>query len=219
MTFILAIQLEDSIIVAADNRSLSANHNDRSFCNQDQTTKLYPWKDGIMTGAGEQYVIAQAANFFMKGTNLDVIELAKCLKTSRQVRIKEVGEHEQIQESKLLFSHYSKDGAQLYSITPKDDGHDCITRLKPYDFIVWLVDPDCQHNAMNLHQLYRKLKNFAAFSDEQQWVDFYIAPIAEIYRLQSLHDANMSPSFDIYFQNKQRYLHRHIENNHASFHH
>ena len=66
MTFILAIQFQDSIIVAADNRSLTPNHKDRSFFSQDQTTKLHTWPSGMITGAGEEYVISNAVKLFKK---------------------------------------------------------------------------------------------------------------------------------------------------------
>ena len=217
MTFILAIQLQDSIIVAADNRSLTPNHKDRSFFSQDQTTKLHTWPNGMITGAGEEYVISNAVKLFKKYKKFEMADLVDCLRISRHLRIQDVGQHQQIQGTKLLCSRYCDDGAQLYSISPEDDQHDRITALKPYDFILWLVNTDLQHIAAELQKLYASLKDFSAFTDEQQWLDFYQMPLSKIFYQQSLYDYTMSRSFDIFFQNKNQCICLHIENNAAPF--
>ncbi|MDC4615065.1 hypothetical protein OHV66_06120, partial [Acinetobacter baumannii] len=47
-------------------------------------------------------------------------------------------------------------------------------------------------------------------------VDHYISAISEIYVKQSRVDSLMSRSFDIFFQTKDQYFYKHIENDQST---
>ena len=82
MTFIISIQLEDSIIVAADKRNATVDYEVLS----DESKKLYTWKNGIIAGTGEETVISRAIEFFIKLSDSNIENLPKCLKISRLMR-------------------------------------------------------------------------------------------------------------------------------------
>jgi len=56
MTFIIAIQLNDSIIVAADNKEVILKEDQSNELLERSTSKLHAWSEGIVTGTGEYYV-------------------------------------------------------------------------------------------------------------------------------------------------------------------
>ncbi|MDC5098197.1 hypothetical protein OHW41_19925, partial [Acinetobacter baumannii] len=64
MTFIVAIQLNDSIIIASDNKKVTiSNDGSLNICNEN-LSKMFPWKKGIITGTGEYYVVSQCVKIF-----------------------------------------------------------------------------------------------------------------------------------------------------------
>ena len=71
-----------------------------------------------MTGTGEHYVIDKAIRLFINNVDSDLEKLPTCLNISRQIREMEVGQHDQIQSTKLLYSSYSENGAKLFAIEP-----------------------------------------------------------------------------------------------------
>ena len=121
MTFIVAVQLKDSIVVAVDNKSLTFENKELDHFEEHISSKLYAWHSGVITGTGEHYVIDKAVRLFINNVNSNIEKLPTCLNISRQIREMEVGQHEQIQSSKLLYSEYSETGAKLFAIEPTEE--------------------------------------------------------------------------------------------------
>ena len=137
-----------------------------------------------------------------------------CLNISRQIREVELGaEHYQIQNTKLLCSSYSEQGAQLYKIERFDSKEEySITAIDCMDITVWLFNPNIEKIIDDLRLLYADLKDYACFSNQKDWMNYYINRIAPIYQKQSQQDSMMSQSFDIFFQTKDEYVFGHIPN-------
>ena len=57
MTFIIALQLKDSIIITADKKEVAINEEKTDSINERHTLKLHAWDNGIIIGTGESYVI------------------------------------------------------------------------------------------------------------------------------------------------------------------
>lgn len=130
MTFIIAIQLNDSAIIAADNKKIVLKETKESQFNIEMASKIYPWDNGIITGTGEGYVVSRSIELFKKLAHSDLNKLPQCLEISRQMRELEIGtNYFQVENTKLLCSSYSKHGAQLYKIERFDP-------LQPYKLIV-----------------------------------------------------------------------------------
>ena len=66
MTFIIAIQLNDSIIVTADNKKVVLRETGEIDFKTDKTSKIYAWDNGIITGTGESHVISRSIALFKK---------------------------------------------------------------------------------------------------------------------------------------------------------
>ena len=214
MTFIVAVQLKDSIVVAVDNKSLTLENKELDHFEEHLSSKLYAWHSGIITGTGEHYVIDKAVRLFINNVGSDIKKLPTCLNISRQIRKMEVGQHDQIQSSKLLYSQYSENGAKIFSIEPTEEtGKYQTTEFKENDLIIWLFNPNIQSISENLKTLYSNPRPKASFDRIEDWLDYYISALAEIYAKQSCIDSWMSSSFDIFFQTKDQYFYKHIQNN------
>ena len=214
MTFIVAVQLKDSIVVAVDNKYLTLENKELDHFEEHISSKLYTWHSGIMTGTGDHYVIDKAIRLFINNVDSDLEKLPTCLNISRQIREMEVGQHEQIQSSKLLYSEYSENGAKLFAIEPtKELGKYQTTEFKENDLIIWLFNPNIQSISENLKTLYSNPRPKTSFNRIEDWLDYYISALAEIYAKQSCIDSWMSSSFDIFFQTKDQYFYKHIQNN------
>ena len=214
MTFIIAIQLNDSAIIAADNKKIVLKETTESQFNIEMASKIYLWDNGIITGTGEGYVVSRSIELFKKLAHSDLNKLPQCLEISRQMRELEIGtNYFQVENTKLLCSSYSKHGAQLYKIERFDPLQPYkLIAVKPLDISVWLFHPNIDAISTDLQYLYRDLKDYCAFSNETDWINYYINRIAPIYQKQSLCDPLMSQSFDIFFQSKEKYIFGHVPN-------
>ena len=214
MTFIIAIQLNDSAIIAADNKKIVLKETKESQFSIEMASKIYPWDNGIITGTGEDYVVSRSIELFKKLAHSDLNKLPQCLEISRQMRELEIGtNYFQVENTKLLCSSYSEHGAQLYKIERFDPLQPYkLIAVKPLDISVWLFHPNIESISTDLQHLYRDLKDYSTFSNPTDWVNYYISRIAPIYQKQSQYDPLMSQSFDIFFQNKDKYIFGHISN-------
>jgi len=214
MTFIIAIQLNDSTIIAADNKKIVLKETTESQFNIEMASKIYPWDNGIITGTGEGYVVSRSIELFKKLAHSDLNKLPQCLEISRQMRELEIGKgFSQVENTKLLCSSYSEHGAQLYKIERFDPLQPYnLIAVKPLDISVWLFHPNIDAISTDLQHLYRDLKDYSTFSNPTDWVNYYISRIAPIYQKQSQYDPLMSRSFDIFFQSKEKYIFGHVPN-------
>lgn len=214
MTFIIAIQLNDSAIIAADNKKIVLKETTESQFNIEMASKIYPWDNGIITGTGEDYVVSRSIELFKKLAHSDLNKLPQCLEISRQMRELEIGkEYFQVENTKLVCSSYSEHGAQLYKIERFDPLQPYnLIAVKPLDISVWLFHPNIESISTDLQHLYRDLKDYSTFSNPTDWVNYYISRIAPIYQKQSQYDPLMSRNFDIFFQSKEKYIFGHVPN-------
>ena len=216
MTFIIAIQLNDSIIVTADNKKVALKENGKIQFNSKKTPKIHAWDQGIITGTGESYVIDRTIKIFKHLAHSNIHELPQCLDISRQVRELEIGTgYFQVENTKLLCSSYSARGAQLYTIQRFEPSQPYeLMAIKPMDITVWLFHPNIDAISVDLQNLYADLKDYATFTDKADWINYYINRLAPIYQKQSQQDPLMSQSFDFFFQAKNEYITGHIPNTH-----
>lgn len=214
MTFIIAIQLNDSIIVTTDNKKIILKETGEAQFDTKNIAKIQSWDKGIITGTGESYVISRAIDLFKKLTQSDMNKLPQCLEISRQIRELELGTgYFQVENTKLLCSSYSEYGAQLYTIqrfAPLEPYE--LTAIKPMNITVWLFHPNIEAISDELNNLYKDLKDYASFRNKIDWINHYLKSLAPIYQKQSQQDPLMSQSFDFFFQTKDEYFYGHIPN-------
>ena len=151
---------------------------------------------------------------FKKLTHADINTLPQWLDISRQIRELEIGTgYFQVENTKILCSSYSENGAQLYKIERFDNAQPyTFTAIEPMDITVWMFDPNIELISTDLQNLYTDLKDYAAFSNQAEWINYYINRLAPIYQKQSQQDLLMSQSFDFFFQAKSEYIIGHVPN-------
>lgn len=160
MTFIIAIQLNDSILVTSDNKKIVLKETGEIQFDTQKITKIHPWDQGIITGTGEIHVVMRSIEFFKKLADLDIKKLPQCLDISRQMRELEIGEeYFQVEHTKLLCSCYDEHGAQLYKIQRFEPSQPyALTPIKPMDITVWMFNPNVEAISEDLQNLYNDLK-------------------------------------------------------------
>lgn len=214
MTFIVAIQLNDSIIVASDNKKITLNPEGSLNISTENISKIFPWKNGIITGTGEYYVISRTVNIFNNIIGLLPQYLPDCLEIARRFREYEIGkDYYQVANTKLMYSAYTDTGAQLYRVEafdPNEPYH--VTAAEPMDITIWLFNPSIEMIAVNLQELYEDLKDRAYFKNNNEWVKYYIDRLAPIFKKQSQQDWLMSQSFDVFFQTNKQFIYDQIPN-------
>ncbi|WP_151980174.1 hypothetical protein [Acinetobacter guerrae] len=213
MTFIIAIQLEDSVIIAADNRSVKIDKDGNILSFSDGMTKLYLWENGVITGAGEVTLIYRAIDFFIKLAKSKIETLPKCLKISRMLRELEV-ESFQIQITKLLYSYNQPNKIQLYSIQPDHSGEYQVKACEENEILIWLFSPHVEAITPLLKKLYSNLRSRHSFNQKSEWFEYYIIDLCEIFKIQAGCDSMMSSSFSYVFQSKEDYILGHTLNIH-----
>lgn len=214
MTFIIALQLKDSIVVTADKKVVVISEEKIDSFNECHTLKLHTWDNGIIIGTGESYVIHRSIVLFKQLGYSNIQKLPQCLEISKQIRELEIGKnHYQVENTKLLCSSYSENGAQLYKIERFDSAQPLtFTEIEPMDITVWMFDPNIELISTDLQNLYIDLKDYAEFSNQAEWINYYINRLAPIYQKQSQQDLLMSQSFDFFFQAKSEYIIGHVPN-------
>ena len=214
----IAIQLNDSIIIASDNKEVIFKGDELNEPIERSTSKIYAWDEGIITGTGESYVINRCITLFKEFAQSELTSLPDYLELSRQIREHEIGtDHFQVQNTKLLCSSYSEHGAQLYKIERVDDEKSyTMAAIEPMDITIWMFNPHVESITLDLKNLYLDLKDYSCFANKVDWINYYINRIAPIYKKQSKHDFFMSQSFDIFFQTKNDYILSHIDNTHIT---
>ncbi|WP_180047403.1 MULTISPECIES: hypothetical protein [unclassified Acinetobacter] len=214
MTFIVAIQLNDSIIVTTDNKKIVLKESGEIQFNTKKSQKIYSWDKGIITGTGESYVISRSIELFKTLAHSDINKLPQCLDISRQIREFEVGtDYFQIENTKLLCSSYSEYGAQLYTIQRFEPSQPYeVTVISPMDIRVWLFHPNIEAISNDLQNLYADLKDYSTFTDKAEWINYYLNHLAPMYQKQSKQDPLMSKRFDFFLQAKNEYVFGHVPN-------
>lgn len=214
MTFIVAIQLNDSIIIATDNKKVVILEDGTLTVPNEYISKLFPWKNGIVTGTGEYYVISQAVKLFNNFKKLPSEYFSDCLDISRKIRELELGkDYYQVANTKLMYSTYTDNGAQLYRVESFDPNAKYqVTAAEKMDITIWLFNPMIEAITMNLKELYDDLKDRSFFKNNNEWVNYYIERLSPIFKKQSQQDYLMSQSFDVFFQTRDQYIYGHFPN-------
>lgn len=214
MTFIISLQLKDSIVITADKKEVVINEEEIDSFNEHHTLKLHAWDNGVITGTGESSVIHRSIALFKEVAHSNIHKLPQCLEISRQISELEIGRyHYQVENTKILCSSYSENGAQLYKIERFDNAQPyTFTAIEPMDITIWMFDPNIELISTDLQNLYTDLKDYAAFSNQAEWINYYINRLAPIYQKQSQQDLLMSQSFDFFFQAKNKYIIGHVPN-------
>lgn len=214
MTFIVAIQLNDSIIIASDNKQVSVLEDGTLKFRNEPISKMFPWENGVVTGTGEYYVISRAVKLFNNFKKLPLEYFADCLEISRKIREFEIGQdYYQVANTKLMYSTYTQTGAQLYRVESFDPNEEYqVTAAEKMDITIWLFNPVIETITMNLKELYDDLRDRSYFNNNAEWINYYIERLSPIFKKQSLQDIYMSQSFDVFFQTKDQYIYGQFPN-------
>ncbi len=210
MTFIIAIQASDSIILSADNRAISTDLSQRIIIHpQESIKKMKVWNQGAITGTGDYIVFQKMANKLQN--NQDIGRLSLLLKRYCNTRKTEIKMHAQIEKTVIIYSYIEDLKPKLQFIHYAQDEiikHD----LQENALQLFMYKEEISYILENLKQLQKNIKPRHSFDTSEAWISYYRLHFSEIYRKQSLHDESVSSSFDIIFQSTDEKIHQHIAN-------
>ncbi|MCH4242921.1 hypothetical protein [Acinetobacter gerneri] len=208
MTFIIAIQSSDSIILSADNRAISTDSNQKITIHpQENIGKMATWNQGAITGTGD-YVTFQRMTNKLK-INQDIGQLPAMLKEYCSIRKNEIGMHEQIDKTVIIYSYLEGLNPKLQFIH-HDQGEIIKHDLQENGLQLFMYKDEIGDILENLKQLQKSIKPRYCFETNEAWMSYYLIQFSEIYRTQSLHDESVSSSFDIFFQTAYEKVHKHV---------
>jgi hypothetical protein len=217
MTFIVAIQLADSIIVAADNRiTIEKNDADKTSRKSSIVKKSYSdtlqkirfWQHGMISGTGESLTLERIFRIFQQDNEPG--QLPALLHESCRQRQQEIGTHAQLEKTRLLYSCPTPTGIRL-KIIGRYDNNIKDNQVKPMTIELFVFNDDISpiyHNLIDLQQSLRNPEQFVSIPD---WISYYLPPLRKIFYKFSQTDHTVSPSFDVYFQTPQQQFLKHMQ--------
>lgn len=198
MTFIVALQAVDSVILSADNIMVKFCDGNDEMPKAIEANKIHLWEAGFFTGTGDYSVIYRMRRYLAKPK--DIALLPSVLASEKTKRVREVGQHEQIANTRLIISSNTSDGPRLYVV----DNHSVqrvgcgeLLIFFPLDY-AFLINSEKKIRALNA-----AIRSYVSFESRQAWCDFYMAHFSSIYAIQHKHNKQISSSFHIGFQSKQ----------------
>ena len=195
MTFIIAMQADDSVIVSADNKLLISSTRG-IYGRSMHADKIHQWRGGALTGTGEYCIIYRMCSHL--GKFLDHSSLPARLEREKERRRAEVGECDQIDITQLVLSAPTKNGPRLHIVNSQT-----VEQATPGELLIFFP-LDCDFSPASseaIRDLNSSIRARGSFLASQEWIDFYVAKFSEIYQLQSHdNDQMISRSFHIHFQ-------------------
>lgn len=206
MTFIIAMQAEDSLIISADNTAIAFSN--RTAVRQNiACQKLLDWPGGVFTGTGEYGVVQRTLRHLTRGAALS--SLPALLAHEKDYRHQEAGPSEQIDITRLILSAPTPQGSRLHIVTD-----DTIEQIVPGELLMFFpLDYDFfAASSEAIGDLNATLRPKSAFASPGEWISFYADKFARIYALQSQNNELISRSFHIHFQTEEQSLMFFVEN-------
>ncbi|MEO9453156.1 hypothetical protein ABI924_02830 [Chromobacterium phragmitis] len=195
MTFLIAMQARDSVVVSADNKILISSSAQDVFDKSVHAEKIHYWDGGVLTGTGEYCVIYRMLKYLRNG--LDILLLPSLLEKEKEFRRREVGRCDQIDITQLIVSAPTEHGPRLYIVSSQS-----VEQVTPGELLIFFpLDYDFFSVSSNaISSLNASINAKESFSTPAKWVNFYAARFAEIYLLQHQGNEQISESFHMYFQ-------------------
>lgn len=207
MTFIVAIQLEDSVVVATDNRITIENSSAESR-HADTLQKIRFWPQGIITGTGESLALERIFKSFQQNNNPE--QLSALLRDGCEARRLEIGEHTQLKKTRLLYSCFTDAGIRLKTVGRFSENI-IVNAIEPMTMELFVFNEDISPIYQELIHLQQNLRNPQQCRSTGEWMNTYIAPLTTIFKKFSQADQTVSASFDIYFQTPTQQLLQHVD--------
>lgn len=202
MTFIIALQTVDSVVLSADNTMLAFHNGEIAPFETLDAHKIHHWDNGFVTGTGEYCVIDRMRKYLI--TPNDIRSLPSWMTHEKRLRTQEAGEHEQISNTRLILSSVTFNGPRIY-IVDNQSAHE----IQPGELLIFFPhDYDfLTVSEQEIHALNAAIRDFSTFQDHRAWSDFYTTHFSAVYAIQHQNNPQISGSFHIAFQTSQQ---RHI---------
>ncbi|ENV91314.1 hypothetical protein P7L54_19840 [Acinetobacter bereziniae] len=211
MTMIITAHLGDCILIAADKRAMSCNlETGQIKLANDNEQKIKLWNRGAIAGTGETIFLDRVADYFIQFKK-DEYHLKQLDRIYDEIekRMLEGIPPKVLYNNCIMFSMFNGVETLLHSIPIEPFFHVIekndrkiiqpkVLTIKAYD-----VDVTCFNlppDMSNLQEFQRNLKALSDFTDEKEFVFYYIRHLKKIFATHAQVDPSITTSFDLYLQ-------------------
>ncbi|MCU4576350.1 hypothetical protein KTJ34_02845 [Acinetobacter courvalinii] len=212
MTMILTAHLGDCILIAADKRAMKCNvETGQMYLFHDNQQKVQLWCRGGIVSSGETIFLNRFTQYFInlkeddteiKYINIIYVEIIR--------RLLEGVPIEFLKNNIIIFSMFNGKKTLLYSIPMQlffQPDFDSETRHQTSHYLHEIKDWDVDISCFNippdmsiLQEFQRNLKSMESFETLQEFIDYYISKLKEIFVTHTSIDPSITTSFNLYIQ-------------------
>ena len=211
MTMIISTHLGDCILIAADNRAMTCDLETGAMrLSHDDEQKIKLWCRGAIVGSGDTVFIDRIAQYFINVQENDSqLRQMDVIYDEIEKRILEGVPKKILLNNVILFSMFDGSKTLLYSIPIepffhhfKENGVDVI---HPYmnEIKAWDVDVSCFNippDMSSLQEFQRNLKAMESFNNSEEFIEYYIQNLKQIFATHASVDPSITTAFDLYIQ-------------------
>ena len=208
---IISAHLGDCILIASDKRAMTCDLETGAMrLSHDDEQKIKIWCRGAFTGSGDTVFLDRVAKYF-----IDIQENDSQLKQMNVIyaeierRVLEGVPKKILLNNVIIFSMFDGSKTLLYSIPIepffhhiKENGMDII-QLQMHEIKEWSVDVACFNippDMSSLQEFQRNLKAMESFNNSEEFIEYYIENLKQIFATHASIDPSITTSFDLYIQ-------------------
>ena len=214
MTMIISAHLGDCILIASDKRAMTCDLETGAMrLSHDDEQKIKIWCRGAFTGSGDTVFLDRVAKYF-----IDIQENDSQLKQMNVIyaeierRVLEGVPKKILLNNVIIFSMFDGSKTLLYSIPIepffhhiKENGMDII-QLQMHEIKEWSVDVACFNippDMSSLQEFQRNLKAMESFNNSEEFIEYYIENLKQIFATHASIDPSITTAFDLYIQDSR----------------
>jgi len=225
MTMIIAANLGDCILIAADKRAMTCNLETGAMeLNTDQELKIKLWNRGAVVGTGETLFLNRVAQYFVNYRDGDgLLRQIDAIYEELGKRVLEGVSSIALQNNTIVFSMFNGRKTLLYSISIEQffnffkERRTNIVHPYMHEIKEMVVEVTCFNlppDMTSLIDFQKNIKPLKFFNADRDCVLYYIDNLKEIFATQASIDPSITASFDLYMQSCEtgKSIALHIEN-------
>lgn len=201
MTFIIAIQATDSIIITSDRTAFTMSKAGEVIVQPNKSIiKMRVWGKNILSAVGDHNIFEEIYKDIHKADfkSLSSPEYLRQLCSKRKLL---TGVLKPIDDTKMIYSQIVKDRPKIYILSCDE-----LEPMMDNEIQILCFNSDISSIVSHLGSLQRDIHSRNKFLSEKQWIKFYLSKLIDIYKEQSQCDSTVSQEFDIFFQSNQESL-------------
>ena len=208
---IISAHLGDCILIASDKRAMTCDLETGAMrLSHDDEQKIKIWCRGAFTGSGDTVFLDRVAKYFIDiQENDSQLKQMNVIYAEIEKRVLEGVPKKILLNNVIIFSMFDGSKTLLYSIPIepffhhiKENGMDII-QPQMHEIKEWSVDVACFNippDMSSLQEFQRNLKAMESFNNSEEFIEYYIQNLKQIFATHASIDPSITTAFDFYIQ-------------------